>query len=164
MKGTIWIVLALLSLLAACTSDQQAEPGSTDGQQSAEAALLAYFDSLSSGDYAKATGIYGGDYDVLTGHNPDVDPADHAALLERACTVNGFVCLPVKDVLKVEPLAGDIYRITVQFETPEGEVFVRGPCCGENEETAQTQSEFEFQVKLTGDDQYLVMDLPVYTP
>lgn len=164
MKRTIWIILGLLSLMAACTNSQQAEPNATTDQQAAQATLLAYFDALAGGDYVKAAGLYGGDYEVLVGYNPDVDPADRAMLLERACTTNGFVCLPVKDVSKVEPLAGDLYRITVQFETPEGEVFVRGPCCGEDDQAAQTQSEFDFQVKLTGDNQYLVLDLPVYTP
>jgi heat shock protein HslJ len=147
----------------------QAPPTSTQAnqeppaEQGAREALIRYFSLLSDGQYSQSAELYGGDYDTLAEWNPDIDPSDHAGLLERGCTMNGLQCLVVHQILATERINEDSYRFTVQFENPGGSLFVRGPCCGATEEEMPSQSDFAFTVVKQGEG-FAVQDLPVYVP
>jgi hypothetical protein len=52
----------------------------------------------------------------------------------------------------------------VEFAMPNGEPFVRGPCCGASETEMPPESEFLFAVVQSEDGEYRVQDLPVYVP
>jgi hypothetical protein len=127
----------------------------------ARAILVGFFRLLNEGNYAEAAPSYGGAVDILIQNNPDVDPKDLPALLERACLQNGHVCLPVREVLHSQAVRTGEYRFVVTFTHPDGSLFQRGPCCGDD--SALPQAEFEYIVKLV-DGKYLVMDLPPYVP
>jgi hypothetical protein len=108
---------------------------------------------------------------VLIDNNPTLDPQDHAALLRNACTANGFQCLRVQSVLLQEQVrlqedvaSGAEFRFVVEFYTPDGQLFVRGPCCGASETDMPSESEFLFTVTMSKDGEYRIQDLPVYVP
>jgi hypothetical protein len=130
----------------------------------AEAALRSFFDALNQGDYATAAELYSGSYAVLREYNPDLDPADHPALWERACTMNGFQCLLLGEIIPVEATGKGEITLRVEFLTRSGEVFFLGPCCGADETSMPPVSEFEFRVSQDDSGQYKVLDLPVYVP
>lgn len=136
-----------------------------DGAQAARQVLLAYFSALRGGRYAEAARVYGGSYETLIEQNPQIDPQSHAALLEAACTVNGFQCLQVRNArLQEHPAQAGEYRFAVEFSSADGELFVLGPCCGAADTESPPQSEFVFTVARAGEGAYQVRELPVYTP
>jgi hypothetical protein len=128
--------------------------------------LMAFFDALNGGQYTKAEAMYGGSYEELAAMNPSVDASDHAALLESACTVNGFQCLKVKDVVQQVQDWPDTYTFTVEFANLDGSLFVLGPCCGATETDMPPQSRFDFTVMKVpqAGGVFRVQRLPVYVP
>ncbi len=149
------IICGVLILMAACTA-------SLDESDGARQALTDYFTALNKGDYAAAMALYGGSYELLQEWNPDLDPNDHVALLERGCTQNGLQCLALRSAT-LEEQNGDTFVFTVEFSKPDGSLFVRGPCCGATETEMPSVSQFGFTVVKVGN-RYLVQDLPVYVP
>jgi hypothetical protein len=127
----------------------------------ARAILSGFFRLLNEGKYVEAATSYGGPHDLLVQNNPDVDPKDLPALLARACLQNGHFCLPVREVLHSQAVQAGEYRFVVTFAHPDGSLFQRGPCCGDD--SSLPQSEFVYIVKMF-DGKYLVMDLPPYVP
>jgi hypothetical protein len=138
--------------------------GQEDEAAAAERTLIVFFNQLSQGEYQAAAELYGGSYQILVEYNPDLDPADHPSLLERACRVNGFQCLEVGELLEVEETGPGSYFLTVTFQTADGDIYERGPCCGAGASEEPPHTEFTFRVVQTGDGQYRVLDLPVYVP
>ena len=139
---------------------------SVDNMMLACEALVTFFDALNGGWYAEAAAQYGGSYAELIEMNPSVDPNDHAVLLERACTINGFQCLKVKEiVLQVQDLP-DTYTFTIEFLNPDGSLFVLGACCGASETDMPPQSRFDVIVMRhpQTDNAFRVKRLPVYVP
>ena len=136
----------------------------TSDEESALQALTDFLSALHSGDYATADALYGGSYDILIGYNADLDPADHAALLERACTTNGFNCLLLKTAGLDQTISESEFLFTVELQTDDGALFEIGPCCGEDEEGFVPVSTFSFKVIKIGPAHFHVMDLPPYTP
>jgi hypothetical protein len=128
----------------------------------AEDALTGYFAALAEGRFAEAANVYAGPVASLQANNPDVNPADHASLLERYCTQNGGVCLPVGTYVEGEAPARDTFVFVVQFANPDGTTFVIGPCCGE-EDTGQRTRDFTYTVLLL-EGEYQVFKLPPYVP
>jgi hypothetical protein len=140
----------------------QAEP--TDDELALQS-LMDFFGHLSAGRYEEAGQLYGGSYEVLSEYNPTLDPHDHAAMWQAACTSNGFLCLRVRSAhLQEDGSAKAEYRFLVEFSTPDDQLFVRGPCCGASETEMPPESEFLFAVVRTEDGAYRVQDLPVYIP
>lgn len=129
----------------------------------AQETLITYFNLLKEGEYEQAAGLYGGDYTQLTDNNPEIDPSDHAALLEAGCTRNGLQCLAVKNIANVAPLSPTDYRFTIEFQNQDGSLFALGPCCGADPEAFPPFTQFDFRVRKT-DDRFVVLDLPVYVP
>jgi hypothetical protein len=157
MHRNLILILSIL-LLNACTSTP-----STEARAAGEA-LNEYFASLSSGDYARGAELYGGRYDTLADMNPEVDPNDHAVLLEQACTVNGFVCLRLKSsVLSAHP-SEEQFIFKVSFETENGNTYERLPCCGGATAGETGRSVFEYSVVKGEDGQFRVMELPLMEP
>jgi hypothetical protein len=130
-----------------------------------------FFEHLSVGRYEEASQLYGGSYEVLSEYNSTLDPQDHDALWQAACTSNGFQCLRVHSArlqeqirLQEDGSAKAEYRFLVEFYTPDDQLFVRGPCCGASEADMPSESEFSFTVVRSKEGAYRVQDLPVYVP
>lgn len=157
MAGEVKNVVSSLTVSIVTDPDEMGEAGK---------ALTDFFYGLSTGDYAAATKLYGGSYESLMEMNPDVDPTDHAALLENACTINGFQCLAVKQVVGGRQEWPDTFVFTLEFSAPDGSLFEMRPCCGEAQENEKPQSRFDFTVVRTPQmgNTFLVQDLPVYVP
>ena len=171
MKRADWLFMLLVCcvVMVAC-GPKATTPGSSEMQVPADQelalqSLLDFFGHLSAGRYQKASQLYGGPYEQLIHHNPALDPQDHAALLRNACTVNGFQCLRVRTArLHQQVASGAEFHFGVEFSTPDGGLFVRGPCCGASETDMPPQSEFLFTVTMSKDGEYRVQDLPIYVP
>ena len=126
--------------------------------------LEQYFAFLVNGQYDQAVNLYGGSYEWLIPNNPDIDPANKAALFEAGCRHNGLVCsLTIKDIVSAEQLSPEQIRFTVEFQNSDGSLFILGPCCGATEEEMPPVSQFNYLVQKV-DGAWLVMDLPVYVP
>lgn len=156
LSSHLIIFLILAALIAACRPSSQ-------GAGTAEQALQDYFAALNAGQYEQADRLFGGTYETLTGWNPDINPDDHTALWEAGCSRNGLQCLLVRS-FSLKEQAGDIYFYTVEFTNKDGDLFVRGPCCGADETEMPSTSQFEVRVQESEDGRFLVLDLPVYIP
>jgi hypothetical protein len=132
----------------------------------ARAVLVAFFDALNDGWYAEADVQYGGSYEELIAMNPGVDPNDHTALLEHACTINGFQCLKVKQIVQQVQDWPDTYTFTIEFLNPDSSPFVLGTCCGASETDMPPQSRFDVVVMRVpqAGNALRVQSLPVYVP
>jgi hypothetical protein len=80
-----------------------------------------------------------------------------------ACDHQLLQCLEVLLVTFME-LRGDTYLFQVEFNNPDGSLFVRGPCCGANETEMPSVSQFKFRVNRNADGRFIVMDMPPYVP
>ncbi len=130
----------------------------------AQEALVTFFDKLAGGRYAEAVDYYGGDYEVLAGWNPDVDPNDYATLWRNGCSINGLNCLATRSVTAGGITSDEAVLFSVTFSTREGDLFVLGPCCGVTEAEQPPQSFLDIRVVPGEDGRYRVIDLPPYTP
>ena len=157
-KAIIFFLLGML--ITGCSIPS---PKLNSDSDEAHASLVSFFELLNAKEYNKAASIYGGSYDGLQDINPSVDPADHAKLLENACEINGNKCYLVRSATFMEA-QGDTFIFQVEFNNPDGSLFVRGPCCGANETEMPPESQFEYKVKKTTNGKFLVMDLPIYVP
>ena len=165
------ISLIVLALLAACSPSSQFTPTAQTNfeAKSAEAArqtLEDFFSILASGKYAEAAYFYGSDYDTLIDMNPDIDPNDHSALWKAGCEFNGFQCKLSLRSAVVKDQSGDRIQFTVEFNNPDGSLFILGPCCGEDATEMPPVSKFEYLLSWTEDDggRFVVMTMPVYVP
>ena len=130
----------------------------------AQEALVTFLDKLAGGRYAEAVDYYGGDYEILAGWNPDVDPNDYATLWRNGCSINGLNCLATRSVTAGGITSDEAVLFSVTFSTREGDLFVLGPCCGVTEAEQPPQSFFDIRVVPGEDGRYRVIDLPPYTP
>jgi len=168
----VWLALfvfAVVSTGAACSpaaADATPTPNRSpsDDEASAVDALYAFFDALAGGNYAGATELFGGSYEVLRGYNPTVAAYDFATLWRNGCSINGLNCLQAGKVTLVDRPAPGVYVFDVEFQTREGELFVLGPCCGATETEQPPLSVFPIRVAGGEDGRYRVLDLPPYTP
>jgi hypothetical protein len=127
-------------------------------------ALAAFFSLLHAGEYEQAAALYGGTYDIMIDHNPEIDPDDRAALFRNACTINGAQCLETGRVVLEEQPSPTEFTFVVEFKNDDGSLFELGPCCGETETDQPPQSVFIYTVVKSTADDYVVLDLPVYIP
>ncbi len=130
----------------------------------ARGTLLNFFQQLATGNYTGAVELFGGPYENLIDMNPNTDSKDHAALMEQACTINGFSCLRVKEVVRAEQTWPDLFTFTVEFSNPDGSLFERSACCGADETQDPTVSQFQMRVSKTPGGNFKVLDMPVYVP
>lgn len=156
------ISLSAASILSGCNPSPTDLTADADLGQ-ARQALEAYLAALQAEDYTAAASYYGGSTGFLQDSNPDLDPQDTAQLLRNGCRINGLQCLPARAISEGLALEGGVYIFDVQFNTREGELFERGPCCGANETEMPTQSIFSFKVQHQAG-RFVVLDLPPYVP
>lgn len=135
-----------------------------DNDQLALQAITDFLDALHAGDYEKAASLYGGTYEIMIDHNPEISPEVHGALLQNACTLNGAQCLQVRSVTQDEKISNSRFIYRVEFQNADGSIFVLGPCCGENDPDIQSQSSFLFEVLKSTEGKFLVMDMVPYMP
>jgi hypothetical protein len=129
----------------------------------ARVALTAYLDALSHQNYERAAEYYGGDLELLSAYNPDLDPTDVPSLLKNGCELNGLMCLPPLDILKEETLSENRFAFTLHLVNRDGEVFEIGACCGADPEDVIPIREFVFEVEQRGAE-FKVLTLPPYVP
>ena len=127
-------------------------------------ALTTFFSRLHAGEFEQAVMLYGGTYDVMIDHNPEIDPHDHADLFHNACTINGAQCLETRSVVLEEQSTPTEFKFAVQFKNDDGSVFKLGPCCGETEADQSPQSGFIYTVVKSTTGDYVVLEMPVYAP
>jgi len=133
---TLFIVL----MFSACARASSSSAGT------AKQTLISYFNYLNKGEYYQGAKLYGGSYEMMVSQNPDIAPNNHEALWLNACTINGLQCLPVRAATLKEQ-KGDQFIFMVEFSIPDGNLFVRGPCCGATETEQPSVSKFEFTVQ-----------------
>jgi hypothetical protein len=165
MKKWVVSLCCLLVFSAGCIPQPAFPAPASPTPTAAEAqdTLARFFMLLNAKHYAEAAALYGGDYEVLRGWNPDVNSSDHVNLWERACEQNGLQCLLVRSSSLME-LQGDTHRFQVEFSNPDGSLFVLGPCCGADETEMPPVSLFEYRIARNAEGKFLVMDLPPYVP
>ena len=125
--------------------------------------LVNFLTLLHNGKYAQAVPLYGGDYEALKVFNPEIDPNDPAALWRWSCDHQLLQCLEVRSVT-FEQLVEDAYIFQVEFNNPDGSLFVLGPCCGATETEMPPVSQFQFTVIRNADGRFVVMNTPPYVP
>jgi hypothetical protein len=160
------LIIVLLFSLVACTTKSTETLSDT---QLALHASVDFLESLHAGRYEESAQLYGGTYEVMMGHNPSIDPANYAALLRNACTINGTQCLDVRSAGLDTEVSATEFIFKVEFQNQDGTLFVVGPCCGESEtdfppQSTIYQSTFLFRVVKVSEGKFLVMNMPPYMP
>lgn len=125
--------------------------------------LVNFLTLLHTKNYTDAVPLYGGEYEQLQIFNTEIDPNDHVALWTWACDQQLLQCLEVRSATFKE-LRGDSYIFQVEFNNPDGSLFVLGPCCGTNETEMPPVSQFEYTVSRNADHRFVVINMPPYVP
>jgi hypothetical protein len=165
------LILLLTAIALASCSAPPANPVSTQPAPTslpstaseAHDVLVNFLTLLNTKEYARAAPLYGGEYEALQVFNPEIDPNDPVALWTWVCDNQLLQCLEVRSAT-FEQLVGDAYIFQVEFNNPDGSLFVLGPCCGATETEMPPVSQFEFTVTRNADGKFLVMNTPPYVP
>lgn len=164
MKRILLSISFLVLLISACQPIfENHKSEATVDPVSARRALLRYFEILNQKNYDQVETIFGGDLQVLLEYNPDVRLDQVGKLFESACTINGFQCLAIKNILDEKKIDDFNFVFMVEFQTNEGDLFVLGPCCGATAQEMPPVSQFPIRVSWKNGE-YRVMDLPPYVP
>ena len=160
--------IALLLVFVGCAPKpisipQQIETSLPSTASEAYNVLVSFLMLLHTRNYSDAVPLYGGDYEQLQVFNTEIDPNDHLALWTWACDNELLQCLAVHSVT-FQQQVGDSYIFQVEFNNPDGSLFVLGPCCGANETEMPPVSRFEFTVSRSADGKFVVMNTPPYVP
>lgn len=151
-------LLFLIVLLISCTA-QTATPEA----DAARSTLINFLTLLHEGQNEEASPLYAGEYESLQVFNPQIDPGDHVALWAWACDNRLLQCLEVRSAT-LQHQETDSYVFQVEFNNPDGSLFVRGPCCGASETEMPPDSRFEYTVSRDVDGRFVVMNTPPYVP
>jgi hypothetical protein len=162
----IKMVISFGLFVASCNVRQTEPPVDQAGEDanSAQQSLVGFLEDLQTGRYDEAAKLYGGNYEIMIDHNPNLDPNDHTGLLRNACTINGTACLELKSIALVGEESANAFNFKVEFMDEDGSLFVLGPCCGGNETDTPSQSVFTFTVIKNNDGNFVVMEMPPYVP
>jgi hypothetical protein len=145
-------------------SNNTAEPTSLPSTMAeARDALVSFLSLLHARKYEDAARLYGGEYEQLQVFNPEIDPNDRVALWTWVCENQLLRCLEIRSVTSLQVI-GDSYVFQVEFNNPDGSLFVLGPCCRANETEMPPVSQFEYTVSRNVDHRYVVMNTPPYVP
>jgi hypothetical protein len=160
------LISILLLFLTSCVP-QQSPVSATEklnDEERAQYTLIGFLENLHNGKYDEAARLYGGSYQTMIDHNPDIDPNDHTALLRNACTLNGMQCFRGKIIGLEDKVSDAKYVFIVELLKDDGILFVLGPCCGGNQTSSPPQSVFLFTVIKVDPNEFTVMDMPPYAP
>lgn len=140
-------------------------PGSPVPEVESARRSLATFLQLLHGDrFDLAAEIYSGPLDLLRTLNPSIPPNELGDLLRGACQSGRLMCLaPRSETFRQAPYSTE-WLFAVEFTSPDGSLFVKGPCCGPSQLTAPAQSEFMFRVVKANGARFAVLDLPPWVP
>jgi len=160
-----WLVSLAMTvgavLLAGCA---RTPPGPEAQTAAAEKSLRTFLGLLAEAKYDEASGLYGGPVEVMQVWFPDQDPQDVAGLLSRACDSRLLQCLPVRSIQPAKAAVSGEIAYDVEFNLPDGTLFVRGPCCGATSTEMPYESTFTFRARPEADGGFVVLDLPPYVP
>jgi hypothetical protein len=131
----------------------------TTDEEQARNALLAFFANLSSGNYADAAPLFGGEIEEYfrqpePGESPEAYWADICRFLW---------CLPIVEITSAEQVSADEYLFYVVFVHPEWGRFEIGACCGGDPAAHPPVWQFAYPVKRI-DGVWKVMRAPLFTP
>jgi hypothetical protein len=159
-------LIQITSSIRDCTSSSivARETFGTDEAQAARQALTAFFSHLHAGEYDRAADLFGGSYDVMRDHNPEIDPDDHAALFQSACTINGAQCLQVRRATLRKAGSPVEFQFAVEFANDDGSLFTTASCCGGKERNSKHRTEFIYTVRMECTGEFKVLDPPIYLP
>lgn len=150
--GGVWRVSSIVPLADTMQPDER----------NARDSLAQFINLLSTGQYANAAAFYGGDYQILRDYNPDItgDPisnpsvqdqaAVQAQLLERGCTVNGFLCLPQRRIVGATRSDTNTFIVEVELNNRDGSQYSN---------PANGGAPFSLRVQRIGG-QWFVLDIP----
>jgi hypothetical protein len=166
-----FLLLFVTILLAGCIAQpitpapttQPAPTSLPSAAGDAQEVLVNFLTRLHTKNYAEAVSLYGGEYEQLQVFNTEIDPNDHLALWTWACDQQLLQCLGVRSTTFQE-LSGTAYIFQVEFNNPDGSLFVLGPCCGANETEMPPVSQFEFTVTRNAEGKFVVLNTPPYVP
>jgi hypothetical protein len=140
------------------TTLQPSVAAATDEEQ-ARNALLEFFAHLSSGDYADAAALFGGE---MSEYAREPMPGETvAAYWEYIC--NFLWCLPVAEITEVEQISESEYLFLVVFRMQDGTRFEIGACCGGDPAATPPVWQFAYPVRKI-DGTWKVMRAPLFTP
>jgi hypothetical protein len=159
-KTILFTLLVCLFVLSACSGLKNPDAVNL---QTARDALTSFYSLLSYGAYEQAAFLYGGSYEALRSLNPSIPADDYISLWENACTVNGYQCLEIKQILNEFQNKEGIFHFLVEFKHRDGSLLMVSPCCGANATQLPPQTQFELRVE-RHQGKFLVLDLPVFIP
>ncbi len=139
-------------------------PNKWQALKQAQAALETFITLLNAEDYTGAAQWYGGDYLVLQDQHWNIDPLDHAGLFHNACQITGYRCYKLKRIVSAQIAGPGHFTFEVEFQNPDGSLWVMGPCCGGDATRFPPKSRFTYDVVLDCQGRYWVLDLPIYIP
>jgi hypothetical protein len=162
------VFLFIIILLASCAAQPANPPQPTQTSLPSTASeahdvLVNFLTLLHTRNYAEAVPLYGGEYEQLQVFNTAIDPNDKIALWTWACDHQLLQCLQVR-AATFQHLVGDSYIFQVEFDNPDGSLFILGPCCGADETEMPPVSQFEYTVSRNADHRFVVMNTPPYVP
>ncbi|HUF00660.1 MAG TPA: hypothetical protein VMN99_15505 [Anaerolineales bacterium] len=157
---TRFVFLFVMILIAGCTPKPTAIVSEAD---EARTTLVNFLTLLSTKNYTEAVPLYGGDYEALQVFNSEIDPADHLALWTWVCENRLLQCLEVRSAV-LRNQEGDTHVFQVEFNNPDGSLFVLGPCCGANETEMPPVSQFAYTVMKNAEGKFVVVNTPPYVP
>jgi hypothetical protein len=161
-------MMVITILITACVLQTpcQSQTESMPDEQLARTALINFFAYLQAEQYNTAADLYGGSYEIMIQHNPDLDPDDRAALWQAACRINGAQCLEVEQATwEVDAQVPEsVFQFSVVFRNEDGSTFSLGACCGDEDGNRPPQREFPFSVKQQAEGLFIVLDPPIYAP
>jgi hypothetical protein len=158
----------VIIFLASCATKPISTPQPTQTSlpstmSEAHNVVVNFLTLLHTKNYTDAVALYGGEYEQLQVFNPEIDPNDRVALWTWVCDNQLLQCLEVRSAT-FKALRGDTYIFQVEFNNPDGSLFVLGPCCGANETDMPPVSEFEFSVSRNSEGKFVVLNTPPYVP
>jgi hypothetical protein len=162
----LFTAIALAGCAAPPVNSSSTPPAATSLSSTASEAqnvLVNFLTLLHTRKYTQAVPLYGGEYEALQVFNTEIDPNDRVALWTSVCDNQLLQCLEVRSATFQE-LVGDAYIFQVEFNNPDGSLFVLGPCCGANETEMPPVSQFEFTVTRQADGTFVVLNMPPYVP
>ena len=125
--------------------------------------LVNFLTLLHNGKYAEAAPLYGGDYEALQVFNPEIDPADKAALWTWACDNQLLQCLEVRSAT-FKNLSGISAHLPGRIQQPGRQPVCAGSMLRRNGNRNAARLTIRIYGKWDAKHRYVVMNPPPYVP